>query len=94
MRVQGHMSKVSSHKGKLHVVGTGFSIEVYKQTIASYNKSSKVNSLLSATLGRGTKALSKDKFVFFKKQIIRLFVLFSYKHSEFLSQNSILGTVF
>lgn len=54
---------VHNHKGKPHVAGrlhtarTYFSIKAYKQTtVSSGSEQSEVNSLLSATPGRGIKA--------------------------------------
>lgn len=64
------MSKVSSHKDKLtvagtqHVIKTCFSTEAYQQIpVASCDEGAEVNSLLSATPGRGPKVRPTTDFV-------------------------------
>ena len=83
-----HMRKVFNHKDKMRMAKTCFSMEACNQvTRTSSNDQSEVNTLLSATPGKGTKTPSKNNLVFLKKFRSQDSCLvswkFSYKHSEF-----------
>ena len=62
------MRKVSNHMGTPSVAEACLSVEAYKQiTMFSGDEESEINSLISATPGRGTKAQSKANAFFLKE---------------------------